>query len=98
MELKGVGSITMGHFLRETLWEVDDLDGIKWASLCTHTATDAQWFRYKANGGCRGYFNAYFPCFVDWACFFTFLLTFLRFALIRVDNGNSQFFRFYHII
>jgi hypothetical protein len=49
VELELVGAISMSDFILQTLWKVDDLNGLERASLHTLTASNAQSFRKEAN-------------------------------------------------
>ena len=91
MKLEGVGSIAMSDLLREALGEVNDLDGFERAALYTHAAPDAERLTDEANSRGRENLDAYLACFVHGTCLLALLLAFLWLALIRVDNGNSEF-------
>lgn len=58
-------------------WEIDDANGVKWASLGTDTASDAETFGNKGNTRVGRDFNAELARFDDRARLFAFLTTFL---------------------
>lgn len=79
----------MGHLGFEVRWKIDDVDGTKRTFLRANTATDTETFRDICDFGLGSDFDAQFAGADDRAGLFAFLPTFLWFALVTVDDGNS---------
>ena len=98
MQLESVGAVTMSNFLRETLGQVDDFDSLEGALFDTHAAADAKGLTNEANDRSGKDLYAYLASLINRASFLAFLLALLWLALIRVDDGNSEFvFCCFHI-
>lgn len=96
MKFERIGSISVSGLTAQTLGEVDDLDGFEGAAFDAHTATNAEVLGDEAN--CRSWFNvdAQLALQVQRALASALLLALLWFALIRVDNGDSELVVRYH--
>ena len=70
--------------------QVDNLDGLEWASLDAHTATNAEVLRDKADRGVRPHIDTKLACFVKRTNLSTLLPALFRLALIRIDNCDSH--------
>ena len=81
----------MRNLRLEAFRQVDDFDGLERAPLDAHTATNAELFRDKANRRAGPHVDAELAGLVKWANLAALLLALLGLALIRVDNGNSEF-------
>lgn len=57
MQLERVGGVTVGDFLLQVGWQVDDMDGAKGAALHTDTATNAELLRDEGYFGGWGDLN-----------------------------------------
>jgi len=79
----------MSDLVLKSLWQIDDLNSCKRASLNAHTASDTECFRDEANLGCLCDLNTDFTCFVDWARLSALLGTFFRLASIWVNDSYS---------
>jgi hypothetical protein len=90
MEFERVGSVSVGNLGLETFGQIDNLNGLKWALLNAHTATNAEVLGDEANCGGRFDVDAYLTSLVDGAGFDALALTFLGFALIGIDNRDSN--------
>lgn len=89
MQLEAVGRITMGDLGFKIGRQVDNVDGTEWAFLRTDTTTYAKALRDEGNLGIRGHLDTELACAHHRARLLAFLSTFLWFALVAVDNGNS---------
>lgn len=90
MQLEAVSAITMSHLFFESLGQVNDLDCLEGAALNTHTTSDTQVLRDEADFGRRSDFDAHFTGLVDWASLLALLPALLGFALIWVNNCDSE--------
>jgi hypothetical protein len=90
MEFETICTISMSCLAAQVLGQIDNLDGFIWAAFNAHTATNAECLRNESNR--RRFFNidTNFTDFVSGTCFLAFKGTLFRFALIRVDNGDSE--------
>jgi len=89
MELKAVCTVPMCDLIFESLRQINDLNGLKRASLDAHTASDTEHFRNPADFTRGSHINALLSGFVDGAGLEALLGAFLGFALVRVDNCDS---------
>lgn len=74
----------------EVRGQVDNVDGIEGAFLGADTATNTQALRDEGDFRRGLDFDAQFAGAHDRAGLFALLATFLGFALVRVDNGNTS--------
>ena len=81
----------MRNLRLESLRQVDDFDGLEWASLDAHTTTNAEVLGDEADRRVGLHIDAEFACLVKRANFRTFLPALLRLALIGIDNCDSKF-------
>lgn len=78
MQLKAVCRVPVGDLSLEIGWQVDDVNGTKWAFLWADTAADAQAFRNVRNLGLGSDFDTEFAGAHHWARLLAFLSTFLE--------------------
>jgi len=73
----------------EVRGQIDDVDGVEWAFLRADTTSYAKSLTDKGDlaGGLD--FDAEFAGLDDWARLLAFLSTFLRLALVAVDDGDT---------
>ena len=90
MELETVSAVSVSGFFGHVFRQIDNFDGLEWASLHAHAATNAQRFGDEAYGGGGLNFDADFADLVARTIFRALLSTLLRFALIWVDNCDSE--------
>jgi len=90
MQFETVGTVAMGDLASKSLRQVDNLDGSEWALLDAHAAANAEMLREEANLRGRLHVDAHLALAVEWARLGALLLALLRFALIRVDNGDPE--------
>ncbi len=57
MELETVGRVSMSNVRFEVGWQVDDIDGSKWAFLGADTTSDTEILRNEGNFGFRSDFD-----------------------------------------
>ena len=89
MKLEAVGRIAVGDLGLEVRGQVDDVDGTEWALLGADTTADTEALRDVSYLGFRSDFDAEFAGSHNGAGFLAFLSTFLRLALVAVDDGDS---------
>lgn len=90
VELEAVGRVSMGNLGFQVGREVDDGDGREGAFLWADTASDTE--RLGDEGKSRGgvNFDTQFATTNDGAGLFALLSTFLRFALVAIDNSDTK--------
>ena len=91
MELECVLAVSVGGLGAETFGQVNNTDGIEGTSLDTLTTADTEGLRDEADGGGDCNLDAELADFVDGALLGALLLALLGLALIRIDNGDSNF-------
>jgi hypothetical protein len=89
VKLEAVGRIAVGDLGLEVCGQVDDVDGTEWALLGTDTTADTEALRDVSYLGLGSDFDAEFASSHNGAGFLAFLSTFLRFAFVAVDDGDS---------
>jgi hypothetical protein len=90
MEFETVGAVSVSGLFGHVLGQVDDLDRFKGAFFNANAASDTQWFGNPTDGRSGLHFDTNLADLVSWAVSGALLLAFLRFALIGVDNGDSE--------
>ena len=91
MKLECIRAISVSGLTSQTFGQVNNTNGVEGTSLDTLTTTNAEGLGNEADGGSGCDFNAELANLVDWALLRALLLALLGFALIRIDNGNSNF-------
>jgi hypothetical protein len=91
VKFESICAISVSDFLRETLWQIDDLYCFEGASLNAHTATNTKSFRDETNGRSRINFDAYLSSFIYGTSLLAFLFALFRLALVGIDNSDSEF-------
>lgn len=89
MQFEGIGRVAVDRLLFQVGWQVDNVNGPKRALFDAHPAANAQILRNEGNGPFGRRFNAQLPHPIDRAGPFALLFAFFRFALVRIDNGNT---------
>ena len=90
MQLERVGAVSVCGLILEVGGELDNVDGLEGALFGADTTTDAERFRDKGDLARGRHFDTQSAHTNDGTRLFTLLTTFLRFALVRVDNGNTR--------
>jgi hypothetical protein len=98
VQLKAVSSISVSDLVLKSLWKVDNLNGLVRTSLDTHTASDAECFRDETNFAGFSDINADLSSFVDGTSLCALEGALLGFALVGVNNCDSQFFSIHVIL
>lgn len=104
MQLKTVGTITVGDLAFQIGRQVDDGDGVKGAFLRANTTSNAQRLRNEGEARLRRDFDAELSTADDRARLFTLLTTLSRTTLFgegnesaRNDNNAQFFFAIYFV-
>mmetsp|Transcript_29627 Transcript_29627/g.55078 ORF Transcript_29627/g.55078 Transcript_29627/m.55078 type:complete len:95 (-) Transcript_29627:170-454(-) len=90
MQFERVRPIAMGCIFFEIFWEIDDINGLERTFFHTYTTAYAQRLRDKSQLALGANLDAQLPELHDWATLLTFLSTFLRLALLNIDDGNPR--------
>lgn len=90
MQFKTVRAVSVSGLIRHVLRQVNDLDCFIRAFFNAKATSDTELFGDETDGRSRFHFDANLADFVSRAVSCTFLLAFFRFALIGVDNGDSE--------
>lgn len=89
MKLKAVGRISMSYLRFEVGGQVDNVDSAKWAFLWANATSYAEGFRDKCDLRLGGDFDTEAATPDNRARLLTLLATFLRLALVTVDDRDT---------
>ena len=89
VKLEAVGGVTVGDLALEVCGQVDNLDGVEGALLGADTATDTQALTDEGDLAGVVDFDTQLAGFDDGTRLLALLTTFLRLALVRVDDGDT---------
>ena len=89
VQLEAVGGVTVGDLALEVCGQVDNLDGVEGALLGTDTASDTQTLTDEGNLAGGVDLDTQLAGLDDGTRLLALLTTFLRFALVRVDDGDT---------
>lgn len=89
VQFEAVGGVAVGDLALEVGGQVDDLDGVEGALLRADTATDTQALTDEGDLAVRVDFDTELAGLDDGAGLLALLATFLRLALVGVDNGDT---------
>ena len=90
MKFECILPISVSNLTLKAFGQVDDFDRPVWASLDAHTAPNAEILRDLADGRCLADLDAEFSSLVDWAGLFALLGALFGFALVRINDSNSE--------
>ena len=89
VQLEAVGGVTVCDLALEVRGQVDNLDGVEGALLGADTATDTQALTDEGDLAGVVDFDTQLAGFDDGTRLLALLTTFLRLALVRVDDGDT---------
>lgn len=89
MQLEAVGAVAVGNLRFEVRGQVDDVDGVEGALFGADTASDAETLRDEGDFAGGVDFDAQLSRPHHRTGLFALLTTFLRLALVRIDNCNT---------
>lgn len=89
VQFEAVGGVAVGDLALEVGGQVDDLDGVEGALLRADTASDAQALTDEGDLAVGVDFDTELAGLDDGAGLLALLATFLRLALVGVDNGDT---------
>jgi len=92
VKLKSVRSISVGNLACKSLGQVDDSDCVERTFFNAHTTANTECFGNEANRGGGRDLDTKFTNFVGRTSLRALLVTLFGFALVRVDDGDSDFF------
>jgi hypothetical protein len=89
VQLEAVGGVTVGDLALEVCGQVDDLDGVEGALLGADTASDTQTLTDEGDLAGGVDLDTQLSGLDDGTRLLALLATFLRLALVRVDDGDT---------
>ena len=89
VELEAVGGVAVGDLALEVRGQVDDLDGVEGALLGADTASDTQTLTDEGDLAGGVDLDTQLAGLDDGTRLFALLATFLRLALVGVDDGDT---------
>ena len=89
VQLEAVGGVAVGDLALEVCGQVDDLDGVEGALLGADTASDTQTLTDEGNLAGGVDLDTQLAGLDDGTRLLALLTTFLRLALVRVDDGDT---------
>jgi hypothetical protein len=89
VQLEAVGGVAVGDLALEVCGQVDNLNGVEWALLGADTASDTQTLTDEGDLAGGVDLDTQLSGLDDGTRLLALLATFLRLALVRVDDGDT---------